>query len=661
MVDNNKITHKLSPEEKALGMSQNITRRDFIGGMAAGVGVGLLSKNAPLFASTASGPEYNVNFNGPPGKGDYRFSNGNTWEVLSAAHKIRDGNYEKQSLAAIDTGEELDLVIVGGGAAGLGGAYYFHKETGGHGSCLLIDNHPVFGGEAKRNEFDIDGVRLIAPQGSNLLFTPSEPNDGFLYEELTDIGMPLKYDYAEAKGTTNSLSFDRTNYSFLWLADVSDSVGFYNHKSTSNNKIVKNPWLKNLEGTHFSESDRAALMRWKFNSGLPPIPDGMNTDRWLDSMSIEEYFTKYLKLPPVTARYCDTVLGSAIGLGSATCSAFIGKDIHLPGFGDHSGEHKVPEPAIDQLLEIFRNVNVNCFPGGNAYVSRYFVKYLLPRAISGTGQPGEMIRGNIDFNELDKSGSFFRMRLNSTVVRVEHLKVSEGKGVRVTYMKDGKLFSVKTKSVLMASGGWVNRRVIPDLPKAHLDAYQSFIYAPVLVANVALTNWRFLDRLGISACRWFDGKFGFSCNIRNPIQVDGYSPPLDPDKPIVMTFYVPIVYPGLSARQQGAQGRWTVFGTSFREYESQIREQMVAMFSAGGFDPGRDIGGIILNRWGHAYIVPEPGFFFGLDGAPPARDVVRQPFDRIAFAHSELKGLQNYRGAVYESKRAIGQIRQYFI
>ena len=30
------------------------------------------------------------------------------------------------------------------------------------------------------------------------------------------------------------------------------------------------------------------------------------------------------------------------------------------------------------------------------------------------------------------------------------------------------------------------------------------------------------------------------------------------------------------------------------------------MFAPGGFDPRRDIAGIILNRWGHAYVNPQP-------------------------------------------------------
>ena len=61
------------------------------------------------------------------------------------------------------------------------------------------------------------------------------------------------------------------------------------------------------------------------------------------------------------------------------------------------------------------------------------------------------------------------------------------------------------------------------------------------------------------------------------------------------------------------------------------------MFGKQGFDGRRDIAGIILNRWGHAYLAPQPGFFFGKDGKPaPAELMRRQPFARIAFANSDL-------------------------
>ena len=88
---------------------------------------------------------------------------------------------------------------------------------------------------------------------------------------------------------------------------------------------------------------------------------------------------------------------------------------------------------------------------------------------------------------------------------------------------------------------------------------------------------------------------------------------------------------------------------------------MNEMFAAAGFDAARDIAGIVLNRWGHAYLAPEPGFRFGRNGNPAPPDVIREPFGRIAIGHSELRGHQYWSGAAGEGRRAIeALVDQYF-
>ena len=128
-----------------------------------------------------------------------------------------------------------------------------------------------------------------------------------------------------------------------------------------------------------------------------------------------------------------------------------------------------------------------------------------------------------------------------------------------------------------------------------------------------------------------------------------------------MTFYIPIIKPGLSAREQGAMCRAELLSTSFLSYERQIREQMTSMFSAGGFDPTRDIAGIILNRWGHAYVNPGLNFIHTKDGSETPSDILRQSYGRIAIGHSELRGHQYWNGAAGEGRRAVESlIDRYF-
>jgi spermidine dehydrogenase len=76
------------------------------------------------------------------------------------------------------------------------------------------------------------------------------------------------------------------------------------------------------------------------------------------------------------------------------------------------------------------------------------------------------------------------------------------------------------------------------------------------------------------------------------------------------------------------------------------------MFAAFGFDAENDIAGIVLNRWGHAYISPQPGFHFGRNGGAAPIDTVRKGFGRIRFGHSELSGYMSHTRALNEGSRA---------
>jgi spermidine dehydrogenase len=202
----------------------------------------------------------------------------------------------------------------------------------------------------------------------------------------------------------------------------------------------------------------------------------------------------------------------------------------------------------------------------------------------------------------------------------------------------------------MGSGGWVNRNIVTDLPRSHVQAYEHFRYGPVLTANVAVRHWRFFDKLGFIAARWFSG-LGWHVCVRRNVALRPGTPPLTPDSPIVLTFYIPILQPDVDPIAQGPAARAQLLSTSYAQYERQLREQMTEMFGSSGFDARRDIAGIVLNRWGHAYMAPYKGFFFGSQGQPAPHEVLRKPHGRIFFAHSELQGNMNMAHAMLEGRR----------
>ena len=65
--------------------------------------------------------------------------------LAAAAHRLRDGEFSTR-LDELDGVEDYDLVIVGGGMAGLGAAFEFKEQAPGSACCLVLENHAVFGG-----------------------------------------------------------------------------------------------------------------------------------------------------------------------------------------------------------------------------------------------------------------------------------------------------------------------------------------------------------------------------------------------------------------------------------------------------------------------------------------------------------------------------------
>jgi spermidine dehydrogenase len=120
--------------------------------------------------------------------------------------------------------------------------------------------------------------------------------------------------------------------------------------------------------------------------------------------------------------------------------------------------------------------------------------------------------------------------------------------------------------------------------------------------------------------------------------------------------YNSFCWPGLPVEEQAVAARMALYGMSFADIELAVRRQFTKMFADYGFDAGRDIAGIVANRWGHAYVVCPPGFYFGRGGEPAPRERIRAGYGRIRFAHAELLGAQMWEGAVAEGERAAKQL-----
>ncbi len=616
--------------EKGLGDRLEITRRDFLNSSLLGAGAALLYSNAPLANGALGGIQLGTDWYGYGGVGDYAASHGNTPELTNNAHAVRDGVFDSLPADTVDTGEVYDLVVVGAGIAGLGAAYHFNKIKKPGQTCLILDNHPIFGGESKRNEFEVDGHHLIGPQGANGFTKQIELRRQTSDERyIKEFNIPIwDINYHEPSGMSKDIRFARDNYGFFYWQEPLVTTAY-----VFDEKHVIDPMMNGYKDMPYSDREKEDLQNWRhWNFDAPERDD---FDQWLDTMSYKDYLEKVIKFSPVVTGMADRILAGALGMGADAVSAL--------------GAKRTPLPVGRKYKIDFSNGVRFSFPGGNDAFARYFIKVIMPRAISGSDSFEDILNGRVNFDQLDQKDQAFNMRLNATVVRVEH---DNSDLVSICYLTEKGLYKIRARGVVMATGAWVNKFVIRDLPASHREAYTHFDHAAFLVANIALKSWRFIEETGSASFIW-SGGFGNSCNVRHPMTVGDYQPPFDPDKPIVLSFYHPYYYPGLSAKEQGIRGRMELLTTSYADYEKKIINQMYKLFGQTGFDAGKHLAGIVLNRWGHAYVNPKPGFYIGRNGKPTPSDIIRRRFGRIAIGHSELAGHQHWGPAADEGKRAV--------
>ena len=633
--------------DETLGLSADITRRDFLGASLLASGSFLLAGNSPaeLLAMQAeaksAGP---ADWTGYGGVGEYANSNGNTWDVMTAGHQLRDGALDPEANAT-DTGETYDCVIVGGGISGLAAALTFQRNAGAAMKCLVLENHPIFGGEAKQNEFDVDGKRLVAHQGSAIYMVQLPHSSLARFYDSIGLTTP-RLSYQKWSGGDPEMELARTPYDSAGMDRGQYAFWFGDSARPKAGAWVMDPIRTKFAAAPVSDDARRQLLRWFSGDAaahsvfIPPQQEGDAVCRHLDSITLEQhYMERYNVTSDFVRTYLSPVEGGGSGLGPDALSAYT----------DYAVNFLHPDESQGDPVEMF--------PGGNTTIARLMVKSLLPSAISGDASVEGVTRGSVNFAALDDASARARIRCGATAVSVRHDgEPDKAASLVVAYLKNGKLFRVRAKSAVMAGGSWTTKRVVKDLPTEYQQAYAQFFRSPCLMANVALRNWRFLYKMGISGCRWYGG-LGNYFEIRKLALTGATEPTISPDSPVVVSVKVLYSYPGMATKDQGDRGRGVLLATSFLDYERQIREQLTAMFGDHGFDAKRDIAGIILNRWGHAYLSPQPGFFFGKDAQTAPREILRRgPFGRITFANTDLAGAMDHRYSILEAQRAVGQL-----
>lgn len=643
--------HKLrigvEKKDRELGMDGAITRRDFLNGVAVGVG-GTLAGSAfgaeTLLAAAALddfAPEKATNYYPPALMG----MRGNHDGTFTFAHRLRDGESWDSDGAPTKTGETYDLVVVGGGISGLAAAYFYRKSAGGDARILILDNHDDFGGHAKRNEFRAGSRMVLSYGGTQSIESPGKYSDvakGLIQE----IGITTERFYK---------AYDQKLYAKMGTAAFFDKETFGEDRLITGMNVT--PWPEFLVKAPLSDVAKQDIARVyaekvDYLAGLSKEEKRAK----LAKISYAEYLTRFCKVHPEALPFFQTFPHDLYGVGIDAVPALgcfeSGDDygsFTYPGFdGLGIGEHEKEEPYIFH------------FPDGNASIARLLVRELVPGAVLGHSMD-DVVTARADYSKLDVEGAPVRIRLNSTVLRVQHSGTGDAtsgapKTVDIAYMRGKRLQSVQAKNCVLACYNGMIPYVCPELPQKQKEALSYLVKTPLVYTHVALRNWTSFARLGVHHIVAPGGYHTYTA-LDFPVSIGEYAFPGKPEEPMVLFMLRTPCKPGLAMRDQFRAGRMELMDTPFSKFERNVRDQLLRMLGGAGFDPAHDIAGITVNRWAHGYAYT-PNSLFDPDWKEEEKPWVigRTPFGKIAIANSDAGASAYSDVAIDQAWRAVGEI-----
>jgi spermidine dehydrogenase len=614
-----------------LGLTTSISRRDFIGGVATSVALLGAAEIGAVGVQPAAAVAGSPADNYPPLRTGLRGQYPGSFEV---AHLARDGAFDGPILAD-DTGEHYDLVVVGGGISGLSAAHFYRKALGVDRRILILDNHDDFGGHAKRCEFRHEARVHLSFGGTMSIETPF-PYSYTAKALLADLGVvPESFARYErpvrTKGLGLGVFFDREHF----LGDK--LVAGYGER----------PWREFFEMAPLSAEVRADLTRlYTEKIDYLPTLDPAQKAAALKRMSYQDFLVQHVRLLPASLPFF-------FGIGWSirnhkrldTCPAYIAWRSDLPGF---DGMQIEAEPQIDAAY--FH------FPDGNASIARLLVTRLVPGVFSGPHDQESIVLAQATYANLDLAANPTRIRLNSTVVRAEHiapLGAAEERAVRVVYYRDGRRLQVTAANVVMACFNCIIPFVVPSLPEQQKLALRYGSKVPLQYSSVLLRNWEPFRKLGVKAIHAPNG-YHTDLMLDTPLTIGGYDTLLDSGQPAVMQMIRNFNKPGLARREQNRAGRAEMLATPFEKIEIEIRTQLNRTLGPAGFDARRDILGLTVSRWPHGY-----AYTYDTLGDPDVPDaerphvIGRRAFGRISIANADSGAAAYTNVAIDQAERAV--------
>lgn len=626
---------ELAELEERLGMNRKIARRDFLNGAAIGITGAFGTLNGFASASREPGFDDIDSQNYPPLRSGLR---GQYSAAADAFDSIRGSKYAQLSLSDAEINEEYDLVIAGGGISGLSAAHFYRTALGTSQRVLILDNHDDFGGHAKRNEFHYQGRSFVGFGGT------------------WSIATPFPYSYT-AKSLIKELGIEVERYSEFVNRDLEEKYNlgsgtFFDKEHFGADRLVAGrgrlPWKSFLEKAPLSDAARKDLIR--LHGKNPDYMAGLSVDEKrakLARISYQEYLLNFAKM---SRDALPLFLGNG-GRNNKRVDTMPALEAAQFGAVGFNGLGMKFDENFNEGSYLFH------FPDGNASIARLLVSRLVPSAFPGKQSMNTIVQAPLDYTHLDDTGSNVRIRLSSSVVRVQHEGSPENsQSVRIAYIKDGKTRFVRAHHCILACYNGLIPYIMPELPDRQREALAYPVKVPMMYTNVLLRRWTAFQRLGLSVID-APGMYHTECSLDPGTSLGGYSGVTTPEEPIILHMMRNPNKPGLPRKDQNRAGQQELLTMTFRDFEFQIRQQLDRMLGPAGFHAADDILAITVNRWplGYAYTydtIADP------DVPPEQRPHVigRQRFGQVTIANADAGAAAFTNQAIDEAHRAVQEL-----
>ncbi|MGI9570723.1 MAG: NAD(P)-binding protein, partial [Desulfobulbia bacterium] len=615
----------------------NITRRDFLNGIALGIaGFGALSPLEIFALQGKTPPGYY-----PPSLTGMRGNHAGSFEVAHAVAR----NGARFPRPDVQTDRTYDLIILGGGISGLSAASLYRDKVGTDARILVLDNHDDFGGHAKRNEFEVDGSRLIGYGGSQSIDSPARYS-GAASNLIKDIGIDTQrfYEY-----------FDRSYFSGRKL-----KRGIYFSREAYGSDRVRDSILRSSGQIDVEEiinsyplSDRSKQDLIRLMQADTDYLAGKTREEKVNYLRRVSYLD-FLRNTAGASEEVALLLRDSIkgfwGFGWDALSAQEACRMGMPGtYHLGLGENASNGPDRDEPY-IFH------FPDGNASVARLLVRQLIPQTVPGDTME-DLVQSRVDYTVLDRETNNIRIRLNSTGVDVRH--AAGGQFVDVTYVCAGQSYRVRGKHVILACYNNIIPHICPEVPATQAEAIAIAEKIPLVYISIAVRNWKAFENLGYRSFYIPQGKRMHSFGMDFPVSMGGYRYTQSSDQPTVVhgTYCPTEPGQGLTEREQHVAGRRQLYELSFADLERDIFRQMSGALERGGFDAQRDVAALTINRWPHGYAYEYNELYdppeWTRESGPHLAGAAQM--GRISIANSDASAYAYVDGAIDAADRAVNE------